>query len=86
MSLLTTMTPSSASRDRLDVRLNVGRTAGLLALAIAMLSAAAVLHGLDRETAAAWFTGIGEALLFGVLGLALGERSVAREAVSRLRA
>jgi hypothetical protein len=86
MGLLTTAAVAGESRRSIHVTIRTGRTTVLLALCVAALGAAAVLHGLDRETAAAWFTGMGEALLFGVLGVIVGEKSGAKEAEEKLLA
>ena len=70
---------------RIRVRLRTGRVSFLVALCVAALGVAAILHGLDRETAAAWFTGMGEALLFLVFGVVVGETLGAMTAAERLR-
>jgi hypothetical protein len=79
-ALLTDISAPSEPPPRIRVRLRTGRVAFLVALCVAALGVAAILHGLDRETAAAWFTGMGEALLF-VVGETLG----AMTAAERLR-
>ncbi len=83
MAFLTTIRAAPGSR-RIDVVPNTRRIAFLAVLVIVMLAVAAVLHATDRETAAAWFTGMGEALLFGALGVLVGETTGARETESRL--
>ncbi len=86
MSFLTTVTIRPDSSRRVDVTVRVGRVLLLVTIALAMLAVAAALHAIDRETAAAWFTGMGEALLVGTIGLVLGEKLGAQEAESRLSA
>jgi high-affinity Fe2+/Pb2+ permease len=84
-ALLTHIAAPSDQPPRIKVRVRTGRVAFLVGLCVAALAAAAILHGLDRETAAAWFTGMGEALLFVVLGLVVGETLGAMTAAERLR-
>ena len=83
-ALLTHIAAPSDPPPRIKVRVRTGRVAFLVGLCVAALTAAAILHGLDRETAAAWFTGMGEALLFVVLGLVVGETLGAMTAAERL--
>ena len=82
--MLTRIAASDAASGRVSVAIRSGRVLVLVALCVAALVAAAVLHGLDRETAAAWFTGMGEALLFAVLGAAAGEVLGAKQAADVL--
>jgi lysylphosphatidylglycerol synthetase-like protein (DUF2156 family) len=84
-ALLTDISAASEPPPRITVRLRTGRVAFLVALCVAALGIAAILHGLDRETAAAWFTGMGEALLFVVFGMVVGETLGAMTAAERLR-
>jgi hypothetical protein len=84
-ALLTHIAAPSDPPPRIKVRVRTGRVAFLVGLCVAALAAAAILHGLDRETAAAWFTGMGEALLFVVFGMVVGETLGATTAAERLR-
>lgn len=86
MALLTSVVVSRESPRRVEVTLNTRRIFVVLALSVAALAVSVLLHGMDRETAAAWFTGMGEALLFGTFGLVIGEASGARDAEAKLTA
>lgn len=83
-ALLTHIAAPHDPPPRIRVRVRAGRIAFLVVLCVAALVAAAILHGLDRETAAAWFTGMGEALLFAVFGMVVGETLGAMTAAERL--
>ncbi len=85
MGLLTEIKVAGESDQQLEVRLNTTRMLLIVGICVAALTAAAVLHGLDQETAAAWFTGLGEALLFAAFGTFVGEVVASKEAAERLR-
>jgi hypothetical protein len=84
MAFLTAVAVRPGPTRRVDVTVRVTRFVLFVAVALTMLAVAAALHAIDRETAAAWFTGLGEALLFGTIGLVAGEKLGAREAESRI--
>lgn len=84
MGFLTQIEAVEGAPGRVEVRVQAGRTLLVLGLSVAALAAAAALHGLDRETAAAWFTGAGEALLFATFGLVVGETTGAKETEAKL--
>lgn len=84
MGLLTRIEMAEEPPRRVEVGIRPGRTLLALALSVGALAVAAALHWIDRETAAAWFTGMGEALLFAAFGVLVGETTGARDAEAKL--
>jgi hypothetical protein len=71
-------------KRRLEISLDVGRTLTLLILGGLCIAGAVVLWLSDKDTGAAATFTLGEAIVVSGLGVAIGEKSGAREAESRL--
>jgi hypothetical protein len=80
----------SGSRDRdggartINVSLDVGRTLALLLLGLLVLGAALALYLADKDSAASGFFVLGQAIIVGGFGVAIGEGRGANEAVRQL--
>lgn len=74
--------PEPGDQD-VKVSFNVGRTAALLILGCLALTGALVLWLADEDTAAPYFFALGEAIVVGGFGVAVGEKSGAEEGARR---
>lgn len=64
-----------------DIKIDVGRTLAVLVLGVVILIGALILYLYDKDSAAAGFFALGEAVVVGGLGLVTGERSGAMAAI-----
>jgi hypothetical protein len=84
MALLNEILPAPASSPQnLDVKLDVGRTLGLL-IALALIGGALALYLTGMPVPGAAFFALGEAVLVSGLSVVLGNREAAREAEAKL--
>jgi hypothetical protein len=67
-----------------DISLDVGKTLALLLLGLLVLAGALTLYLADKNTAAAAFFALGEAIVVSGFGVALGESTGASEAARKL--
>jgi hypothetical protein len=85
MALLNEILPAPASSPQnLDVKLDVGRTLGLLLIALALIGGALALYLTGMPVPGAAFFALGEAVLVSGLSVVLGNREAAREAEAKL--
>jgi hypothetical protein len=68
------------------ITIDIGRTLAITILGVAALAGAGILWALDEGTGAAWFAGIGEALVFSGLGIVQGKKSGAEEVAAKMPA
>ena len=66
-----------------EMKLEVGKTLAVLLIGLACLGAALWLYLVDKSTAAGTFFALGEAVVVGGLGIAVGEHSGAAEAAKK---
>jgi hypothetical protein len=74
----------AAGSKAVNISIDVGKTLALLLLGVLVLIGALVLYLKDKNTAAAAFFALGEAIVVSGFGVVLGESSGASEAVRKL--
>lgn len=77
--------PSGEDRRRLEVSFDVTRTTALLVFGALCIVGAVILWALDKGTGAASTFALGEAIVVGGFGIALGEKGGAEAAQNALR-
>jgi hypothetical protein len=81
-----TAVKTAAGLNALDVKLDVGRTLGLMVLGLAALAGSIVLYALNKTTGATAVLAVAQAILFGGFGIEIGARAGARAAETELNA
>jgi hypothetical protein len=72
--------PERHSRTDIRIRIDVGRTLGVVLVGSLLVVGAVVLWAMDKTTAAPIVFGFGEAVIAGGLGIAFGEKRGAEAA------
>ena len=75
---------AAEGEEKLDVRFEVGRTLALMILGCVILAGAVILWLEEKDTGAMAMFGLGEAIVVGGFGIALGEKQGAEEAAKKL--
>ena len=69
----------------LDVSIDIGKTLAVVILGTVLFVIALILYLNEKDTAGASFVAIGEAIVMGGLGIAVGEAIGANAAANRLK-
>lgn len=84
MALLTRVETSPDVSGGVSITVDRRRTLLVLCMGFSPLVVATYLHIIDQEWPAAWFTGMGEGILFAGFGILVGEMLGAREAAEKV--
>ena len=72
------------STENVNISIDIGKTLGLLLLGLLVLAGALVLYVKDKDTPAAAFFALGEAIVVSGFGIVVGEKAGASEAARKL--